>query len=186
MNRLMLLLSLAMPLAACGSEPDVEMKNASVSDVAREVAESGGDGPLMRPGTWESKVSIEEVSIPGMPADAAQRMQEMFAARQAQAFESCLTAEQARRPREDFFSGKGDQCRYDHFTMGDGKIDAKMRCTEGGATQIMEMAGTYSPESYSMTMSMNQEGGPEPADGMRMRMRVDAKRIGACTGSKEA
>ena len=119
-----------------------------------------------------------------MPADTAKQMQEMFAARQ-QGFESCLTAEQAKRPSEDFFSGKSDNCRYDHFKMGDGKINAKMRCQAGGATQVMEMAGNYSRDNYSMTMSMDQQGGPQAAAGLRMRMRVDARRVGECTG-KEA
>lgn len=186
MKSAMVLIACAIPLAACGSEPEVDIKNASVGDVAREVAESGSGGEfVMRPGKWSSKVSIEEVSLPGMPTDAAKQMQDMFAARQPQGFESCLTPEQAKRPREDFFSGKSDQCRYDHFKMGDGKIDAKMRCQAGGATQLMEMAGNYSRDNYSMTMSMNQQGGPEPAAGMRMRMRVDARRVGECTG-KEA
>jgi hypothetical protein len=182
--RAILLLSLALPLAACGSEPEVDIKNASVGEVAREVAESGSDGAfVMRPGKWASKVRIEEVKVPGMPPEAAKQMQDMFAARQ-QGSESCLTAEQAKRPSEDFFSGKSDQCRYDHFKMGDGKIDAKMRCQAGGATQIMEMTGNYSRDNYSMTMSMNQQGGPEAAAGLRMRMRVDAKRVGECTGEE--
>ena len=184
-KRAMLLLCIALPIAACGSEPEVDVRNASVGEVAREVAESGSQGEfVMRPGKWSSKVSIEEVSVPGMPPEAAKRMQEMFAARQ-QGSESCLTAEQAKRPSEDFFSGKSDNCRYDRFTMGDGKIDAKMRCQAGGATQVMEMAGTYARDNYTMTMSMNQQGGPEAAAGLRMRMRVDARRVGECTG-KEA
>ncbi len=185
MKSALILIACAIPLAACGSEPEVDVKNASVGEVAREVAESGTQGEfVMRPGKWSSKVRIEEVSAPGMPPEVARQMQDMFAARQPQGFESCLTEAQAKRPGEDFFSGKSDQCRYDHFKMGDGKIDAKMRCQAGGATQVMAMAGNYSRDSYSMTMSMDQQGGPEAAAGLRMRMRVDAKRIGECTGKK--
>jgi hypothetical protein len=185
MKSAVILIACAIPLAACGSEPEVDIKNASVGEVAREVAESGDDGAfVMRPGKWASKVRIDEVKVPGMPPEAAKQMQEMFAARQPQGMESCLTAEQAKRPREDFFSGKSDQCRYDHFKMGDGKIDAKMRCQAGGGTQIMEMTGNYTRDNYSMTMSMDQQGGPEAAAGLRMRMRVDAKRVGECAGEE--
>jgi hypothetical protein len=63
--------------------------------------------------------------------------------------------------------------------MGDGKIDAVMKCSEGGATQTMTMAGTYSGDSYKMGMTMESAGGASQA-GIRMKMRVDAKRIGAC------
>ena len=66
--------------------------------------------------------------------------------------------------------------------MGDGKIDAKMRCDQGETVQTMEMAGTYSPEAYTMTVSSIREGGPGPGGEARMKMRMDAKRVGTCDG----
>ena len=173
-------------LAGCDSRADVDVRDANSSEVAEAVRESrvASDGDfMMRPGRWSSSVTVEELVAPGMPPGFAEQMKDMMAG--AEAHESCLTPEQARKPREDFFAGKDNKCRYDHFRMGDGKIDMKMRCDEGGATQVMEMAGTYSPESYTMTMNMDREGGAAAAGEMRMKMRVDAKRVGECTG-KEA
>jgi MFS family permease len=69
--------------------------------------------------------------------------------------------------------------------MGGGTTDARMRCAQGGATQIMAMQGTYSPESYQMVMSTSLEGAPEPAGGMTMRMRVEARRVGECRPNQE-
>ena len=95
--------------------------------------------------------------------------------------ESCLTAEQARRPREDFFTGAGKNCRYDHFKWGDGKIDLKLNCTGEQGVQTMELAGTYKPDSYQMAMTANTKGAGQT---MTMKMQVDAERIGECTAKQ--
>ena len=178
--------SLAASLAACDSGPEVDVKDANADEVAEAVRESGvaGDnGFQVRPGKWESKVELLEIEIPGMPVEMRETMKNTFAQHQQRAFASCLTPEQAKRPKEDFFAGN-DQCRYDHFKMGDGRIDAKMRCDAGEGVQVMEMAGTYSPESYTMTMTTLREGGAGPGGEARMKMRVDSRRVGEC--DKEA
>ena len=171
---------LAASLAACGSEPDVDARNASVEEVAEQVRGVSGDELFVRPGKWQSEVTIEEISLPGLPPEMAEQMKATLAQHQQQNFESCLTEEEARRPKEDFFAGGNNQCRYDHFTMGDGRIDARMRCEQQGATQVMDMDGTYSPESYTMRMSTSTQSGEGSAAAMTMKMRVDSKRVGAC------
>ena len=173
----------ALLLAGCDSNPEVDIKDANAGEVAEAVRESGigGDQAFqVRPGKWESKVVIEEIDIPGMPAGMQETMKKTFAERQPASFTSCLTAADARKPKEDFFAGKDNKCRYDHFRMGDGKIDARMRCDAGEAAQVMEMAGTYSPDSYTMTMTTVREGGAGPGGEARMKMRMDARRVGEC------
>lgn len=172
--------ALALLIAACDSSPKVDVKDANLSEVGKAVAKSGLDDFQVRPGKWESKVVIEEIDLPGMPAGMQEQMKSTFAQHQPAGFTSCLTPEEARKPKADFFAGKDNNCRYDHFRMGDGKIDAKMRCDAGGAVQSMEMAGSYSPESYSMTVTSVRTGGPGPGGEVRMKMRMDAKRIGEC------
>lgn len=168
-------------LAACRSEPEVDARNASVEEVANQVAQADDGTNFISPGQWQSVVTIEEVSAPGMPPEMAERMKTMMGG--GQTAETCLTQEQVKRPSEEFFAGKGNQCRYDHFTMGDGKIDAKMRCTQGQVVQVMEMDGSYAPDRYQMNMQTNMEGGGPPG-GMTMRMRVDAKRTGECKATQ--
>ena len=166
-------------LSACHSEPQVDVKNASVAEVANKVADATAkDDFMIRPGKWQSTVTIEDVKAPGMPTEMAARMKGMMGS--GQSHETCLTEAEAKRPNEDFFAGKNDQCRYDHFKMGDGKIDAKMTCAQQGVSQVMEMAGDYSPDNYRMTMQTHTEGGG-PAGGMTMKMRVDSRRVGECT-----
>ncbi|HEX2803328.1 MAG TPA: DUF3617 domain-containing protein [Sphingomicrobium sp.] len=179
-KRAILLLSLALPLAACGPEPEVDEKNASVEEVTEKVREASDEAGVISPGKWVSTVKIDEMDLPGMPPQAAEQMQKMIA--ETRTTETCLTPEEARQPKATFFSGN-DQCRYDHFTMGGGKIDAQMRCSQGGATQIMEMAGTYAPDHYRMQMKSRTQDGRDD-DGMSMQMTVDAKRVGACTGKE--
>lgn len=182
MMRIAILLA-AVALTACGrSEPEVDARNATVGEVAEQVREATRDSNFIRPGKWLSQVTFQEIDAPGMPPAVREQMRGMMAKNDS--YESCLTPEEVKRPNEDFFAGKDNQCRYEHFTMGDGKIDAKMHCDHGGMSQVMELAGTYSPDSYQMTMATKSEGGSGPASNMTMKMRVDAKRVGECNAKQ--
>ncbi len=181
MVRGLLLAGLVLPLTACGSGADVDEKNASVEDVAAKVREASSDEGLVRPGKWVSTVSIEQMDMPGLPPQEAEQMKRMVA--QTHTAESCLTPEEAKQPREKFFSGN-EQCRYDHFKMGGGKINAMMRCQQDGTSQVMEMSGSYSPDAYTMRMTSSLSGAAEDGN-MSMKMKIEAKRVGECTG-KEA
>jgi len=180
MKPAILLIACALPLTACNKGPQVNEKDASVAEVAQKVRQSAGDQAFVRPGLWESKVTIEKFDVPGMPPEMAQRMKTMMAENQEHGFQTCLTAEDVKRPKEDFFAGKNNQCRYEHFTMGGGKIDAAMHCGgKDGGTQVMQMAGTYSPDSYQMQTAMKLNGAGAQG-GMNMSMRVEAQRVGEC------
>jgi hypothetical protein len=67
--------------------------------------------------------------------------------------------------------------------MGGGKIDAKMTCKAEQGTQTMTMNGSYTPETYQMTMAVNGMGPMGKA--MSMQMELSAKRTGECTGKEE-
>jgi len=177
-GRALLLLALV-PLGACRqSEPDVQATNASVEDVANQVRAASESERFIQPGKWLSTVKFEQMSAPGVPEGTADRMNEMLG--QNQTFESCLSDEEAKRPSEQFFAGKDNQCRYENFTMGDGKIDATMRCSAGAGEQVMRMEGSYSPDSYSLRMTSAVEGAAGVAGTLKMQMRIDAKRVGEC------
>src|SRR6266550_1759443 len=159
MKIILCVIACALPLAACNKGPQVNEKNASVAEVAQKVREAGADESFVRPGLWESKVTVENFEMPGMPPEMAQRMKTMMAQNQEHDNHSCLTPEDVKRPKEDFFAGKNNECRYDHFTMGGGKIDAAMRCGGQDGGSVMQMAGTYSPDSYQMQTSMTVQPG---------------------------
>ena len=185
MRQATIALACFLPLAACSNEPQVDTKNASVGDVVNEVQKAGVTEQFIRPGKWETKVVVEDVDIPGMPAEAKAQMKGMFAQRQNVTINHCVSPEEARKPDGKLFTGQDSKnCRYDHFTMGDGKIDAVMRCDgEQGSAMTMTMAGTYGPEAYAMHMTSKTEGGPG-GESMSMKMRVEAKRVGECTAKE--
>lgn len=185
-NLILVLCLGALPLAACNKAGEVEAKNASASEVAKKVQDAGGAGSFVNPGRWVSKITLQEMSMPGMPAGAQAQMKELMG--QVQTHESCLTAEDVKKPKEDFFAGEDKNCRYDHFTMGNGKIDAQMTCQakeQGDAVMKMTMAGTYSGDTYHMQMGMTSDAGDALGKGMTMKMRVDANRVGQCTGKEQ-
>jgi hypothetical protein len=170
----------ALLVAGCNKGREVKAKDASVAEVAQKVHEAGADQMTIRPGLWQSKVTIDEFDMPGMPAEMRDRMKTMMGQQQEHRSQSCLTPEDVKRPKEDFFAGKSKECRYDHFTMGRGKIDAMMHCGKGDEAQVMQMAGTYSPESYQLQMAMKMSAAEGEANGMSMKMRVEAQRVGEC------
>ena len=175
MTKLLLALPLIM-LAACDSGPTVDVDNAKPSEVAEKMRDAVGQETFVRPGKWLSTVTIQDMTVPGMPPEFAAKMKEQMAG--SRQVESCLTPDEAKRPKGDFFAGDKN-CTYDHFTMGGGKIDAAMRCNHGGMAQSMTMQGSYSPDRYQMTMATKSEG-EGPQAGTVMKMHVDAKRVGDC------
>jgi hypothetical protein len=176
-----LLMVSALPLAACNSSPTIEARNATVAEVAEKVDKAGGVVEFLSPGKWLNKATMGEFSAPGMPPGIADNMK--AAMDKKPGTEQCMKAGDVKKPRTDFFAGNKN-CRYDHFKMGDGVIDAKMRCDAGGHTQLMTMAGNYKPDEYHMTMTTEMDRGTSGAAGamgsMTMKMRVDGKRIGEC------
>lgn len=163
-------------LASCG-KGGVEMKNASVKDVAATMRKEGPD-KFVEPGKWQQTVTLISIDAPGLPKEARDAMQQAMS--KSQVNEVCLSAKDARSPRENFFTGKDENCRYEHFNWGSGKIDLKLTCNRPNASQMMALAGTYAPRSYSMTMTMTNEG-KTPQEEMKMTMKVDAKNVGQCT-----
>ena len=169
-------------LAGC-DKGDVEMKNASVDQVAKEMRKQDANDRFIDPGKWEQKVTLVSIDAPGLPEEARSSMQKAMG--QSQVHAVCLTPEEAKSPREDFFTGKDKNCRYEHFNWGKGKIDLKLMCKHPNASQMMELAGNYEPRRYSMTMTAISEGsGPE--EQMKMTMRVDAKHVGDCDAQTAA
>lgn len=180
MKSLFLVATTGLALAACDNSPKVDLNNATGNQVAQAVQKSGvmaGD-TMVEPGLWESKVTINEMNIPGMPAEYAGKMKQSMAERQQVMSRHCLTKEDVKKPKEGFFAGEDKSCHYAHFTMGGGKIDIQMVCSREGANQMTNMAGSYTPTSYAMDMSSSASGGAEA--GMTMKMHVDSKRVGEC------
>ena len=123
MTRTAVLFATVLALGACNKGPEVSAENASVEDVANQVAEARKGSDFVRPGKWSAKITFEEFNMPGAPAGTPAMLQKMNES--TKATESCLTPEEAKRPKADFFAGDNKNCRYEHFNMGGGKIDLR-------------------------------------------------------------
>jgi hypothetical protein len=184
MKHVLLCVTAAAALGACNS-PKVDAKDATPADVAQKIQESGADQGMVAPGLWQSRVTIEKFAVPGMPPEMARRVKSMIPEGQVHDSRACLTPEDVKRPKEDFFTGKDTQCRYDHFTMGGGKIDAAMHCGRESGAQTMQMAGTYSSDNYQMHMATEAKvDDGESGHAMQMQMRVEGRRIGECSAKE--
>jgi hypothetical protein len=170
-------MSLTLLATACDSG-EIEMKNASIGEVAEEMREAR-TASFVNPGKWQQTATLVSIEAPGMPPEAREMMSRAMG--DAQVHEVCLTPEQAKSPREDFFTGADKNCRYEHFKWGDGKIDLKLNCDHPNASQTMILVGEYEPNSYTMSMTAANEG-RAPGQQMVMKMKVDAKRVGECDG----
>lgn len=175
------LMSLAF-LAACNDGGTVERKNASTAEVAKSVADAG---MKLNPGRWELTMQFKKFEVEGMPPEAKAAMQKMLG--ETRTFASCLTKEEAEKPDGKFFGQQGEDCKYDTFTMGNGKIDATMTCKgtgeDAGNMAKMTLAGTYSPDTYDMTMDMN--GTAPNGKQMVMQMALTSKHKGECKGDEQ-
>ena len=185
---LALLATTALGLAACDKGPQVDLTNATPAEVAKAIKDSGATRTMVRPGKWSSTVAILEMNSPGMPPE----MQAAMKARvgEPRTVEACLTAEQVDNP-ERMIGAVPASCRYDRYTMGNGKMDGKMRCETNGMVQEMRVAGTYSKDQYSLTID-NKTSAPagavagQPAGAMSIKMKVDSRRLGDCDGAQPA
>lgn len=166
-------------VAACGEEAK-EPK--TTEEVIAEV------GELERPqaGQYETKVSLLEFAVPGLPAEQAEKIKGMMGNAGAQSSSYCLTEADAKKGFEEqvrkMGQGQGGlDCSYDQFDVDGGKLAATMTCKgPQGMDATMKIDGTTSATATSMTMDMSQKAAMIPGGEMRMKMKMDSKRTGDC------
>jgi hypothetical protein len=176
--------ALILPLAACNRGPSVSATNATPDEVRAKVAAAGGGDVMVKPGRWEGTYTMQDMEMPGMPPQVKEAMKKQMGA--ARSFVNCVTEEDVKQQKTFYTGANNKNCKYDHFTLGGGKVDAAMACDADGqgGKMAMVMNGTYSPDAYHMDMSAKGEGAG-PMGGMTMKMTVEAKRVSACTGAKD-
>jgi hypothetical protein len=161
-------------LAACGGPEQPSGQDMSAEEVADQLAEM-----KIEPGQWEATNEIISASAPGVPADALGQM-----IGQKTTVTNCITPEQAANPNANFLAvQKNSNCTYQDWSMEGGRMMGTMTCSGGQmpGTMVMQMDGTYSDESYDMTMDMETSGLPGDIV-MTIKARTTGKRIGECVG----
>jgi hypothetical protein len=169
-------------LAACGSEPEVKLKNATVEQVAAEVKKSGVAGATrFEPGEWRVETRMQDVIAEGLPPQVVQQMKSSMTRVSSEA--QCLTPEQAAKPSSEMFAGKQrGNCKYETFEMSGGRLKATLSCPDtSGAKMAMTMDGSYSKTSYTVDAAMRIDS-PTPGQSMTVKMRSTGTRTGECRG----
>jgi hypothetical protein len=175
----------ALALAACSSQDPAKddsadtAKSAEGESNAAVAAKVAAANITPQPGRWEVQMQIKSFDIPGIPDQMKGMMQKEMGKQRTVA--TCLTPEEAAKPKGEFFQPGNDDCTYKTFSMEGGRIEAAMTCTEQGMKQDMRMQGTYSEDAYDIAIQTNGEMEGKP---MSMEMGIVSKRVGECRGDE--
>lgn len=167
-------------VSACGQKADVELKNASVEDVAAATKSA----QKLEPGLWKTTVEIVSVDLPGMPAAQKGMADSMANAMKSRknVSEHCVTKEESEKPPAKMLGGDGN-CTFENFKMAGGTLDAKMVCKPSAqpGQMTMTMNGSFGGESYALDSQMTMSGMTgAPGASMVVKAKTTGQRVGEC------
>jgi hypothetical protein len=174
----------AMTLAGCSGGENKGPQ--SEAEVRSELASA----ERMQPGEYSSNVEIARFEVPGMPEEQQTMIRGMMTGAAQVQRSHCLTEAQAARGSEDMFRemAQGDSnCRFEDFNVDGQNITGRMICGgEGTANATMNLTGTMSGTSSTMTMVMEISDPSLPQGRAEMEMRATSRRTGDCTAESRA
>ncbi|WP_379545950.1 DUF3617 family protein [Qipengyuania sp. DSG2-2] len=178
-SRLALVAAVPLILAACGDAPtEVDPNDA---EAMAELADN-----MVKPAAGEYEVTSEliDFEISGLPKDQSDMMRGMMEGGFSQTTKYCLTEEEAEAGFEESIremqSAQGE-CDYKKFAASGSSLEAEMTCNgPDGSVANMAMEGSLSETEQDITMTMDATSPEMPGDGMKMKMRMQSKRIGEC------
>lgn len=170
-------------LAGCSSG---EKKAESGAPVGSEqaAAQVAAAQIKLQPGEYESTIKLLDFSMPGMPAGQAEQMKAMMAGQQQKPHRYCFTPEQAAEgPKQLVARMQQGDCKMSDFTTSANSVSGTMQCNfEGRASSTTHFTGTYRPDGSTMTMESDQQMPGMAGKGTHMKMQVDTRRVGECSG----
>lgn len=176
MKRLLIIAPLLM-VAACGGEA---AKDGAGTDTA---AATSGDGGTMKAGQWEIATKVDDISMPGMPPEAAAQMK---SAKTTANTSVCFTEEQVKKPDLTKVGNQNGNCTTERNVYEAGKIDVAATCKGGaGGDSTVKMVGTYGAESFAYAMETTSKS-PMGGGDMTMKMDISGTRTGECTADAKA
>ena len=174
-------LCLPLALAACSSGEDEAAGDPLDAD---EVVARMDEGPGLRAGQYQSTATLLEFEVPGVPASQSDSVKQMMSAEFAKANTFCITPEQAEDgPRHMVQQMAESDCTFGRYDVTGNSLDAEMSCSgAGGFDGSVTVSGTFEGDSSSMVMETIHKVPGMPGEGARMKLQMDSRRIGECTG----
>lgn len=174
-------LCLPLALAACSGGEEADTGEALDAD---DVVSRMDEGPQLRPGQYEATASLLEFEVPGVPVSQTDAVKQMISAEFAKTNTFCLTPEQAEGgPREMVQQMAESNCSFDRYDVTGTALDAEMSCAGGGGLEgSVKVNGTIEGETSSMVMETIHQVPGVPGEGARMKLQMDSRRVGECTG----
>lgn len=170
----------ALILAGCGEDQGEPRTADEVLEVSKGLTKP-------KPGQYVSSAEVIEFSIPGLPAEQAERMKAMMGGMAGEETRYCLTPAEADKGFEDAVRKMGEgsngmNCEFNRFDVSGSDLDAELACTgPQGMSATMKMDGTMAAESSSMNMEMTQKASAIPGGEIRIEMRMKSRRVGECS-----
>lgn len=159
---------------------------AGCSRPAQQSAENEAGGSAasigsMQPGQYRTTITMLEMNIPGVPADAMRNMN-----MQPVTTEDCVTSTDiADFAADPMNNADGVSCTRNTMNTAGGRIEGESTCTTPQGTMTMHMTGAYSRTHVEMEIASTSPA-PSGAGQMTQRMRLVTDRIGECPAGEQA
>ena len=128
-----------------GSDDEDSVAGESAAEVA--AAMSKGRVASLKPGLWESKLTVKEIAVPGVASGRKEKM--VARVEKNGTHERCLSAKEAKAPPADLFVKNAQECRYSHFEVVGGKATIALSCRMASVGAIdMDLSGPITPDAY--------------------------------------
>ena len=157
-------------LAACGRE-----------EAAPEASNDAAEAPAapaaqIEPGLYRQATTLLEMKDPTLSGAEAEAAAKAIGTTQSE--DRCVTPDMVSDPKELIESDIAEDCTMQRSVWDGGKIDIALSCPKNDELSGGKLAltGQYAADSYSIDMALQGN------DGEVVRMKVDAKRLGDCTG----
>ena len=167
MKTQMILTAGLLALAACGGSEGGG--NQAAAEGKQKPGAAAAGNLQMRPGQYEVTTEFLALEAPNMPPGMADMMKQ-----QNQKSTNCVTEKEIREAQGGLFTGEeAKECTETSVKMEGGKMGGRLVCGKGDEATTMEVAGTYSADSYNVQTTMI-------AKGTKMRSRTTGRRVGEC------
>ena len=154
-------------LAACSRDEAAPDANNSAIAAPAPAAQ-------IEPGLYRQATTLLEMKDPTLSPAEAEAAAKAIGTTQSE--DRCVTPDMVSDPKELIKSDIAEGCTMQRSVWDAGKIDIALSCPKSDDLSggNLALTGTYAADSYSIAMALQGN------DGEVVRMKVDARRIGAC------